>query len=63
MESLKMDLKGKMDLYISYSFGNIKFDRVIKNEEQLKNFINELIELKKEDINVKVLEIYNNLGY
>ena len=46
MESLKMDLKGKMDLYISYSFGNIKFDR-----------------LKKEDINVKVLEIYNNLGY
>ena len=48
----KMDLKGKMDLYISYSFGNIKFDEIIKNEKQLKNFINELIELKKEDINV-----------
>ena len=58
-----MDLKGKMDLYISYSFGNIKFDRTIKNEEQLKDFINELIELTKEDINIKVLEIYNNLGY
>lgn len=58
-----MDLKGKMDLYISYSFGNIKFNSFIKNEKQLKNFINELIELTKKDINIKVLEIYNNLGY
>ena len=36
----------------------------ITNKKDIKeNFINELIELKNEDTNVKVLEIYNNLGY
>ena len=58
-----MDLRGKMVLYILYSYNNIRFDRTITSEDQLKSFIKELVDLKSSGTNVKVLEIFNNLGY
>ena len=58
-----MDLVGKMDLVIVYQYGNVKFDRTITSEDKLKEFINELIELRADGTFVKVLEVYNNLGY
>lgn len=58
-----MDLTGKMDLYIVYAFGNVKCGKTIQNEEQLKQFINDMIKARQDEINVKILDIYNNLGY
>lgn len=64
-----MELKGKMDLVIVYRYGNGKFDRTITNEEQLKNFINELLQSTKEDLengyngDYEIIEVINNLGY
>lgn len=67
-----MNLVGKMDLCIVYEYGYevsegkyrmTKFDRTIKDETKLKEFMNELIELKTKGAIVRVLEVYNNLGY
>lgn len=64
------DLKGKMDLYIEYkTIYNEKLStingRVIKDEEKLKEFINELLENSKkyELVKNEIINIYNNLGY
>ena len=62
------DLKGKMDLYIKYKIiydENLSsyFYRVIKDEEKLKEFINELLEQEKNGWKVEIVELYNNLGY
>ena len=62
------DLKGKMDLYIKYKIiydENLSsyFDRVIKDEEKLKEFINELLEQEKNGWKVEIVELYNNLVY
>lgn len=64
-----MELKGKMDLVVVYKYCNTKFDRTITNEEQLKDFINELLQGTREDLeqgynnDFEILEIINNLGY
>lgn len=64
------DLKGKMDLYIEYkTIYNEKLStingRVIKDEEKLKEFINELLENSKkyELVRNEIINVYNNLGY
>lgn len=64
------DLKGKMDLYIEYkTIYNEKLStingRVIRDEEKLKEFINELLENSKkyELVKNEIINIYNNLGY
>lgn len=62
------DLKGKMDLYIKYRIiydENLSsyFDRIIKDEEKLKEFFNELLEQERKGFKVEIVELYNNLGY
>lgn len=63
------DLKGKMDLYIEYkTMYNEKLStinsRIIKDENKLKEFINELLKNTKENnIKNEIINIYNNLGY
>ena len=58
-----------MDLYIKYRYGNGVFDRTITNEEQLMEFINELIKRVQEDLlqgysgDYEIIEVINNLGY
>lgn len=64
-----MDLKGKMDLYIVYRYGNYKFGRTIKSEDQLKKFIDELLKSVQDDLekgysgDYEIIEVINNLGY
>jgi hypothetical protein len=64
-----MDLKGKMDLYIEYRYGNVKFGRTFKDEATLMEFINELLLSVKKDLEAgysgdfEIIAIYNNLGY
>lgn len=64
-----MDLKGKMELVIVYRYGLYKFDRSINNENELKEFINDLIESSKKDLkdgydgDYEIVEVINNLGY
>ena len=64
-----LDLRGKMDLYIIYRYGYGKFGRSIKNEQELQDFINELLNSVKDDLendysgDYEILEIVNNLGY
>ena len=64
-----MDLKGKMELVIVYRYGNVKFDKSCNNEEELKEFINELLKSVKEDLengysgDYEIIEVINNLGY
>lgn len=62
------DLKGKMDLYIKYRIIyderlSSYFDRIIKDEEKLKEFFNELLEQERKGLKVEIVELYNNLGY
>lgn len=62
------DLTGKMDLYIKYRIIYSErlssyFDRVIKDEDKLKEFFNELLEQERKGYKVEVVELYNNLGY
>jgi hypothetical protein len=63
------DLKGKMELVIVYRYGNVKFDRYCNNEEELKEFINELLKSTKDDLangysgDYEIIEVINNLGY
>lgn len=62
------DLKGKMDLYIKYRIIydeklSSYFDRVIKDEDKLKEFFNELLEQERKGWKVEIVELYNNLGY
>ena len=64
-----MDLKGKMELVIGYRYGNVKFDKSCNNEEELKEFINDLLKSVKEDLengysgDYEIIEVINNLGY
>ena len=64
-----MDLKGKMDLYIAYRYGNVKFDKSFTDVNELKDFINDLLESTWKDAtegysgDFEIIEIVNNLGY
>ena len=64
-----MDLKGKMELVVVYRYGNVKFDKSCNNEEELKEFINDLLKSVKEDLengysgDYEIIEVINNLGY
>lgn len=64
-----MDLKGKMELVLVYRYGNLKLDRYINNEQELKDFINEIIKSVQEDLkdnysgDYEITEVINNLGY
>lgn len=64
-----MDLKGKMELVLVYRYGNYKLDRNINNEQELKDFINEIIKNVREDLkdnysgDYEITEVINNLGY
>lgn len=63
------ELRGKMELYILYEVNGWRFDRSINNEEQMKKFIEDIVEFQKEcldkngDFDFKVIEVVNNLGY
>lgn len=63
------DLKGKMELVIVYKYCNNRLDKHCDNEEQLKDFINKLLEDTRNDLeqgysnDFEILEIINNLGY
>ena len=66
---MNKDLKGKMELVIVYRYGNVKFDKSCNNEKELKEFINELLNSTKDDLengysgDYEIIEVINNLGY